>query len=590
MLTGAVSSPFVLLDDARAQNPAPSRLYTNPVRLIIADAQDGVSDALDAVQAATRLGLHAAGYIAYQAGLSLEPALAGMSQPSPVPLVWFGLFEGYEEIAPDQVPGRLPDPAGAWAGPPVPHLLHEDYGQALRTVKDYIEAGDIYQANLTFGCDVQIAGDPLALYAGLRARAGAGYGGIVWTGQDWFLSLSPELFFSIQDGKITTRPMKGTSARGFDADSDAQAAATLRSDPKQRAENLMIVDLLRNDLSRVAEPGSVAVPQLFSVETYPGLHQLTSTVTAKLAANQDATSVIRAIFPCGSITGAPKIRAMEIITDVESDPRGLYTGSIGRIDPCGDAAFNVAIRTLHLRDTATCATFGLGSGIVADSQIREEWDECLTKGNFVADPRRFDLIETMRFDPAGGIALLERHLARLKTSADQFGFVFDRHSARNELQAATFHIQTPRRVRLMLAPSGRIAVEISALHATPADAVDVALSTLPVAASDFRLMHKTSDRRFYTDARTQSGAFEVVFVGEDGFLTEGSFTNIFVKRDKILLTPPLSRGLLPGVLREELIARDMAVEADLRPEDLSAGFFIGNASRGLLAAKLIGQQ
>jgi para-aminobenzoate synthetase / 4-amino-4-deoxychorismate lyase len=277
---------------------------------------------------------------------------------------------------------------------------------------------------------------------------------------------------------------------------------------------------------------------------------------------------------------------MDVITDVEAEARGPYTGAIGRIDANGDAAFNVAIRTLHLRAGQSSATLGLGSGIVADSRVGEEWDECLAKGKFVADPRRFDLIETMRFDPEGGIALLERHLSRLKASADAFGFMFDRHAARNELQAATFRIAQPRRVRLMLAPSGRIAVQITPLHPTPTGPVEVALALLPVAATDFRLTHKTSDRAFYAAALAQAGTFDVALVDPDGFVTEGSFTNIFVKRDAQLLTPPLTRGLLPGVLRGELIERGMAVEADLRAEDLAEGFFIGNASRGLLAARL----
>jgi para-aminobenzoate synthetase / 4-amino-4-deoxychorismate lyase len=417
----------------------------------------------------------------------------------------------------------------------------------------------------------------------LRARAKAGYGGVIWTEEDWLLSLSPELFFALKGDKITTKPMKGTATRAAD---DGAAIEALRSDPKQRAENLMIVDLLRNDLSRVAAPGSVAVPELFHIESYPTVHQMTSTVTATLRDGLDATDILRAIYPCGSITGAPKIRAMEVIAEVESSPRGAYTGSIGRIDASGDAAFNVAIRTLHLHAGDSRATLGLGGGIVADSTEEAEWDECLAKGKFVGDPRHFDLIETMRFDPEGGIALLDRHIDRIKSSADTFGFVFDRHGARNELQAATFRIDQPRRVRLLLAPSGRIAVEIGALHPTPVEPVDVAIVRRSVPRGDFRLSHKTSDRAFYREALETAGTFEVVLADDEGFLTEGCFTNLFVKRGGKLLTPPLSRGLLPGVMRGELIDRDMAEEADLRAEDLVDGFFIGNASRGLLAAHL----
>ncbi|MFM9851536.1 MAG: aminodeoxychorismate synthase component I [Sphingomonadaceae bacterium] len=579
----ALSSPFVLLDDARAHGASPARLYTNPVSVITATAPREVAAALAAATAASAAGRHVAGYLAYEAGHALEPRLMPQARASALPLVWLGVFEDFEVIAAEEVPARLPSPAGAYANAPAPARTRAAYDAAFARVQAYIAAGDIYQANLTVPFSVKTAGHPLALYAGLRARAKAGYGGVIWTGTDWLLSLSPELFFAVQGGRVTTRPMKGTAARGHGLD-DTASIASIQSDPKQRAENLMIVDLLRNDLSRVAEPGSVKTPSLFQVETYPTVHQMTSTVTATLRKDAGAVDIIKAVFPCGSITGAPKIRAMEVISEVEPHPRGPYTGSIGRIDPGGDAAFNVAIRTLHLAAGETTATLGLGGGIVADSAVGSEWAEMEAKGAFVADRRCFDLIETMRFDPASGIALLDRHIDRIGTSARALGFPFDRHGARNELQAATFRIDMPRRVRLLLSKSGRIAVEISALPSVPDAPVDVPIVPLTVDAHDFRLRHKTSDRAFYTAARGRW--FEVALHDAEGFITEGSFTSIFVKRGGKLLTPPLARGLLPGVLREELIARDMAIEADLRAEDLAGGFFIGNACRGLLAARI----
>jgi para-aminobenzoate synthetase / 4-amino-4-deoxychorismate lyase len=574
----ATDQPFVLLDDARADGAAPARLYRNPRDVIIARSIAEVGAALRQLA-----GGHIAGFLSYEAGLAFEPRLRREAASAMLPLAWFGVFDGYEEIASDAVASLLPDPEGGWLGAPVPQISRAAYGTALSGVKAYIAAGDVYQANLTFPNAVATAGHPLTLYAGLRARAKAGYGGVIWTGEDWLLSLSPELFFALHDGKITTKPMKGTAAR---AHHDAAAVEILRNDPKQRAENLMIVDLLRNDLSRVAEPGSVEVPQLFHVETYPTVYQMTSTVTAHLRQGLGAADMLAAIYPCGSITGAPKIRAMEIIDEVEAGPRGAYTGSIGRMDPNGDAAFNVAIRTLHIKAGESCATLGLGSGIVSDSRVDEEWSECLAKGKFVADLRNFDLIETMRFDPAGGIHLLERHIARIGESARTFGISFDRHAVRNELQAATFRISAPRRVRLMLSMSGSIAIEITKLHPAPDGPVEIALAPLPVVSTDFRLRHKTSDRAFYREVREKAGTFDVALVDPDGFVTEGSFTNIFVKGDGALLTPPLSRGLLPGVLRAELLANGSAVEADLRPEDLDAGFFVGNASRGLIEARL----
>ena len=424
------------------------------------------------------------------------------------------------------------------------------------------------------------AGHPLALYAAIRPRARAGWGGIVFTGRHWLLSFSPELFFTVVGGRATARPMKGTAPAGSDPDA-------LRRDPKQRAENLMIVDLIRNDLSRLSKPGTVEVPSLFEVETYPTLLQMTSTVTAELEEGRDAVDLIETIFPCGSVTGAPKIRAMEIIAGLEREQRGPYTGSIGRVAPDGEAAFNVAIRTLVLEKGGGVARIGLGSGIVADSVAAEEWRECLAKGGFVATARRFDLIETMRFDPHEGIAELDRHLNRMKRSADALGFAFDRHHARNELQAATFFLREARKLRLALSPSGAMAIEARPLPEAPQEAVAVAVAPLPVEPEDFRLRHKTSDRRFYDEAREAAGTFEVVFVDSEGAVTEGSFTSLFVERGGRLLTPPLSRGLLPGVLREALLEEGRAEEADLRAEDLEGGFFVGNAVRGLMAAKLV---
>ena len=566
--------PFVLLDDARPGGSA--RLYRDPVEVLTARTPDEVGALLDRLRAATANGLHAAGYFAYEAAAALEPSLP---RPADAPLAWFALFRTVETI---DVAACLPDPAGAHVGIPRPTIDRATYDTRFARVQALIAAGDVYQANLTFPATVAIAGDPLAAYAAVRPRAAAGWGAIVATGSETILSFSPELFVALDGRTLTARPMKGTARRLADPAADARAAAALAADPKQRAENLMIVDLLRNDLSRVAAPGSVAVPALFAIERYPTVHQMTSTVTARLAEDRDAIDLIAAAFPCGSITGAPKLRAIEALAAIEAAPRGVYTGAIGRVDANGDAQFNVAIRTLTIRDGA--ATMGLGGGIVADSRADEEWDEALAKGAFLtAGQRRVDLIETMAFDPVAGIALLDRHMARLTASAAALGFRFDRHGARNELRAATFRLRAPRRVRLLLAGSGAMAVEVGPLPVTPAR-MDAAVVPLPVPNEDFRLRHKTSDRAFYDGARRGAGTAEVVFEDRDGFLTEGSFTSLFVERDGVLLTPPLTRGLLPGVLRAELIATGRAVEADLTRADLEDGFFLGNALRGLFAA------
>jgi para-aminobenzoate synthetase/4-amino-4-deoxychorismate lyase len=576
--------PFVLLDDARATGAAPARLYRSPVEIIEARDIAAVKPALERLRAARHRGLHAAGFLAYEAASAFEPVLGELPQAE-TPLLWFGLFERFDEIHPDDIASWLPDPVAAWLGAPVPDIDRDTYADRFAEVHALIEAGDLYQANLSFRARVPIAGDPLAAYARLRGSARAGYGAVVWTGHDWLLSLSPELFFALDGGRLTTRPMKGTARRGETPEEDRAFAAELRGDAKQRAENLMIVDLLRNDLSRVAEPASVAVPELFAVETYPTIHTMTSTVTATLAPDQDAIDVLAALFPCGSITGAPKIRAIEALAGIEmgSAPRGPYTGAIGRFDATGGAMFNVAIRTLVIENGADHALLGAGGGIVADSRMGEEWDEAQAKTAFVgAGARRFDLIETMAFDPIEGIALLERHLARMKASATAFGYAFDRHAARNELQAATFRLRGASRIRLLLAPSGAVAIEVAPIPAMPETPVAVTIAPLPVAPDDFRLRHKTSDRAFYDDARQ---GFETVFE-VDGQLTEGSFTNLFVERDGLLLTPPLSAGLLPGILRAELIESGRAVEATLTRADLTHGFFVGNALRGLIPATL----
>jgi para-aminobenzoate synthetase/4-amino-4-deoxychorismate lyase len=361
----------------------------------------------------------------------------------------------------------------------------------------------------------------------------------------------------------------------------------------------MIVDLMRNDVSRVAEPGSVRVENAFAVETYPTVHTMTSTVRARLQPDKGAVDMIRALFPCGSITGAPKIRAMELIQTVERDARGPYCGAIGRIDASGPngtggAAFNVAIRTLRLtpgENGRGRAVLGVGSAIVADSEALGEWRECLVKGGFVRQSAAdFDLLETMAFTPEDGIPLLELHLERIKASAAELGFVFDRHAVRNAIQALCFDAEKPAKLRLVAARSGAFSLELAEMPAPlPAPAL-CAVLRLPVDAGDWRLRIKQSDRSFYEAAlqvARGAGAAEALFLRDDGFLTEGSFTNIFVERDGRLLTPPANLGLLPGVLRRSLIEAGRAEEAELTLDDLAQGFFIGTALRGLMPARLL---
>ncbi len=575
---------WILFDDARP-GAAPPRLYRAPRSVVVARRIEEVLPALEQVRAAVAAGAHAAGWLAYEAGHAFDPALADSVRGGEGPLLAFGLYDGF--ATPD-LAALLPSPDGAFAAAPRPRIERSVYEAAVEEVREHLFAGDYYQANLTFGCDVAVAGDPLALYARLRRSSGAGWGGVVLDGERAILSLSPEQFFTIRDGVIEAKPMKGTAPRRADPAADAAEAAALTADAKQRAENLMIVDLMRNDLARVAETGSVDVPELFAVESFPTLHQMVSRITARLRSGLDAIDVLATIFPCGSVTGAPKIAAIQALRQLEREPRGAYTGSMGWIEPGGDAAFNVMIRTLEWAHGARCARLGLGSGLVVDSKPSDEWAECLLKGAFVDRERQqFDLIETMRFDPQDGIAELERHLDRLHGSADALGFRFDRHAARNELQAATFGRKGRAMVRLLLSPTGTMAIQVKNYEAPRETPVRVAVRPLPVDSGDFRLRHKTTDRRFYDRARQEDGAFETIFVDGEGHLTEGSRTNIFVERHGRLLTPRASGGLIPGILRAKLLAEGKAEEADLTPADIANGFFVGNIVRGLIPAQLI---
>ena len=555
--------PFVLLDFEEKW-----QLFRRPSSIVEVRDPAQVVPALESLRRK-----NAAGFIGYEGGYSLEPKvshLARASAPEDPPLLWFGIFDD-PETAPE-----LPDASGAWLSAPRPLIAADEYSERLRTLDEHLLDGDIYQANFTFPAEVRFEGHPLAVYAQLRSRAKAGWGAVVFTGEHWIISCSPELFFKLKDGKVTTRPMKGTAP----PDSDPEA---LRSDPKQRAENLMIVDLLRNDISKVAEPGTVDVPRLLEVERYPTVLQMTSTVVAELQPRLGPVDVIQAMFPCGSVTGVPKISAMEIIHREEADARGVYTGSIGMMDAKGAAAFNVAIRTLTIRAGSDRATLGLGSGIVADSIAESEWLECLQKGKFIPSETAFELIETMRAE-GGAVSELPLHLDRLQRSAAQFDFAFDRARIERSLSEAALASGSGR-LRLTLSSVGDLTIQAQPLTDFP-DQLRAMLLPLPVDRHDFRLRHKTTDRAFYDDAREQSGCDEVVFLDPDGFVTEGSFTNVFIERDGHLVTPPVGRGLLSGVLRRKLLDSGDAIEGDLTAEDLADGFFLGNSLRGLMPAKL----
>ncbi|MBV9541189.1 MAG: aminodeoxychorismate synthase component I, partial [Alphaproteobacteria bacterium] len=481
----------------------------------------------------------------------------------------------------------------AYAGP----LRHEwdeaAYAARFARVHDYIEAGDIYQANLSFRSRFAFAGDPLALYARLRERALAAHGGVVCDGTRTILSLSPEQFFEITpSGQIIAQPMKGTAARGGDELSDARAKVALAASPKDRAENLMIVDLVRNDVGRLALIGSVGVRDLFAVETYPTLHTMVSTVTAQLRPGVRVSDVVRALFPCGSVTGAPKIRAMEIIRELEASPRALYCGAIGYFAPDGAAKFNVAIRTITIEGGE--GVLGIGGAVVQDSTASSEYAECLLKARYFDSVRRpIGLIETLRFE--GSFVRLGRHLDRMERSAAVFALPFSREAAERTLRDAVAGAREAMRVRLELREDGSLACTTALLGAAPARWT-YAVSPHRVSSADVLLQHKTTWRAFYDDEQARLanavGCDEAVFLNERGELTEGSRTNVFVRIGGVLKTSPLACGLLDGVLRREMLETGHCVEAVLTADDLASAdeVWLGNSLRGLIRGEAVAAQ
>jgi para-aminobenzoate synthetase/4-amino-4-deoxychorismate lyase len=590
--TPELAEGFVLLDDSTSLE-AVSQLFEHPIEIVRADEPEDVARALAALSSGLARGLHAAGFFSYELGYVLEPRLASLLPPNrKVPLLWFGLYEKPRELTGAEVQGWLTEEA--IGNPTLGELAHSwdsvSYLKRFEKVQSYIRDGDIYQLNLTFKAKFNLQGSPLALYRDLRLKQRVAYGGLVDTGDATILSSSPELFIGQHDRQIETRPMKGTAARAGFLEADAEISRALSNDVKNRAENLMIVDLMRNDLGRIAEPGSVSVTDLFTVETFKTLHQMTSGVRAKLKAGIGITEILKAIFPPGSVTGAPKIRAMELIRELETEPRGVYCGAIGRFSPDGSALFNVAIRTAII-DRKGSGEMGIGSGIVADSDGAKEYAECLLKMKFLTDPvRRFELIETMLYEPGEGIWLKGYHLARLSASATYFGFAFDAAKVSGAIDAAiATRPQERLRVRLLLDEDGGVSVTVTEQpQADPGAAMRYVISDSRLNSADLFLYHKTTRRDLYDRewkhyAETL-GADEVIYLNEAGELAEGSRTTIFIERDGKLLTPHLSAGVLPGTLRSALIDEGRAVEALLTIDDLNKAeaIFLGNSVRGLM--------
>ena len=584
-------APLVLLDDAlRADGGA--LLLSSPLRIIVAQTPAEVEPALAAIERALAGGLYAAGFLAYELGYLLEPQLAPLLPAArTVPLLWIGLFEAPQRLDAAAVRRWLPSAgAGVRVHDLHPSMDRRGYHRAFAQARALIAAGEAYQINLTLKLDFRYEGDPFALYAALRRRQRVGHGAFIAAGDFHVLSLSPELFVRIRDGRIQVRPMKGTAPRAPTPAEDADVIARLQADEKSRAENLMIVDLLRNDLSRLSPPGRVKVTDLFTIETYRSLHQMTSAIEATCPA-PSLRRLLGALFPCGSVTGAPKIRAMQIIRALETRPRGVYCGAIGLLAPNGDAFFNVAIRTLLCRPDGH-GELGIGSGVVFDSEADAEYDECLLKAAFLTRPEPpLALIETLAWQPGSGYLLLSRHLDRLVRSARWFAMPCDAGTARRALaEAAAAFTATPMRVRLLLDEDGGIAVTAGPVAARGAASLRWRLAEKPVSSRDPLLYHKTTRRERYDAelaAARAAGCDEVLFHNERGALTEGAWTNLFVRRGGRLLTPPVSCGLLDGTLRRELLETGAAAEAVLHRGDLAdaEAVLFGNSVRGLMPAQ-----
>jgi para-aminobenzoate synthetase/4-amino-4-deoxychorismate lyase len=580
----------MILDDAPA-----GRLWAfgKPLRVIQADDPRSVPSAVAALSQARRDGYFVAGYFSYELGYLLESKLRGrLPVRRAMPLLWFGVFdppEVYESEEAEFVLGSWSQ-GRAYAGP----LRHEwdegAYRERFDRVRSLIAAGDFYQANLTFRSRFAFAGDPLTLYRELRVGSAARYGAFVDDGARHILSLSPELFFDLAaDGTIRAKPMKGTAARGTDAVTDVLAREELAGSTKNRAENLMIVDLLRNDLGRISRIGSVQVRDLFTVETYPTLHQMVSTVEAKLKPGFDIGDLVPALFPCGSITGAPKIHAMELIAELEESPRGVYCGAIGYFAPDGSARFNVAIRTLTI--SGNDGELGIGGAVVQDSVAEAEYAECLLKARYYEVARRpLELIETLRWSPDDGFVRVEMHLARMRRSAEVFAIPFNDKRAFEALHASLSpHKGVELRTRLTLNELGEFACTSMPMGVAKASWT-YAVSPRAVFSNDALARHKTNWRNVYESEHArlakETACDEVLFLNERSEVVEGSRTNVFVRRGGRLVTPPLSSGCLDGVLRRALIDEGRCVEAIILPHDLrGADVHLGNSLRGLVPAK-----
>ncbi len=576
----------------RSEDSAGWWLFERPEASVVATELDEVRDILAAAERHAASGHWAVGYVAYEAAPAFDAALP-VRADSRSPLAAFGLFGAPRELSDEELaavwggergePDGITEPAPAWN--------EAEHAAALAEVRGAIARGETYQVNLTFPLRGRLVGSPEALFARLARAAAVPYAAFLDCGSRAILSLSPELFFERQGEWLRMRPMKGTRPRGRFPEEDGRLAAELVGSAKDRAENLMIVDMARNDLGRIARPGTVATRSLFDLERYPTVWQMTSTVEAVSPAG--LAEIFAALFPCASVTGAPKRSTMGWISRLEPEPRGVYCGAVGYVAPGERTRFAVAIRTAELERASGALRYGVGSGVVWDSDPAEEYRECLAKGRaLVAVAEPFALFETMRWTLESGIARLDRHLARLAASAAYFGFRWDEDEARRSLVAALEPATSEdRRVRLRFAADGALAVEVEA--APPTSPWTAIVASEPVDASDPLLFHKTTRRGIYERALEEArarGADEAILRNASGELTEGTRANLALEIGGERLTPRLACGLVPGVLRAELLERGELREAVLTVDDLARAerLWFLNALRGWIPATWAG--
>ena len=599
-----LTKPFVLLDDCSTQaDQQQSLLFDASEHTIVASSIEEVPKALARIDALVADGYYVGGWIAYEVAAAFEGRLDAVLTPRPdEPLIWMLATRNPRKLSGGDVDQLLSGPSleDMTIVPSDDIPSFPEYNDKMERIHEFIQAGDVYQINHTFDQPFTVEGSSAALYAALREKQPVHFGALIKTGALDILSLSPELFIECKGGKLTARPMKGTAPRGLDKKSDDALANAMLTDEKSRAENLMIVDLLRNDLSRIAEAGSVKVPILFEIETYQTLLQMTSTIEATLCPTKNPSDILAALFPCGSVTGAPKIRAMEIIAELEDRPRGVYCGAIGYFAPSGDFTLSVPIRTATIspdcEGNMTKGSMGIGSGIVADSESAAEYGECSLKARFLTELNPdCDLIETFKWTAGDGFLRLDQHLERLTKSAAAFYRPIDPDDIRDKLLGHVKGQTSPQRMRLTLSRSGMVQITSSTIaDSSTQQRQTICLAGQRVLSSDLFLKHKTSMRDLFDNVRGEAikkhGVIDVIFFNELGEVTQGAISNIFAEIDGVLITPPLESGLLGGIMRQTILdGPRQTKEAKLTKSDLekASSLYICNSVRDLVPVILL---